>query len=109
MEPFEKILTEDRPQFKDTQDRTPNIGVRGSLIKLTIAEIKEVCKTLKNGQAPGPGNIPGELVKYGSEKLYHALRNLFQRCLNTSQVPECLTCQPYIKKETRAIATIIGV
>lgn len=43
---------------------------------------------LKNGRSPGPGNKPGELIKYGSEKLYYMLKNLFQKCLNTSEVTE---------------------
>lgn len=43
---------------------------------------------LKNGRSSGPFQYPWELVKYGSEKLFNMLKNLFQKCLNTSEVPE---------------------
>lgn len=37
---------------------------------------------MKNRKFPGPGNVPVELLKYGSEKLRVMLSNLFNRSLN---------------------------
>lgn len=53
------------------------MDLHGLTTRLTAAEVKEVWKTVKNGTTPGPGNITGELVKYETEKLHQALRNLF--------------------------------
>lgn len=52
--------------IKDVNDR---INTQGSYIRLNIKEVK-VCKCLTNGKAPGPENTVGELIKYGTDKLY---------------------------------------
>lgn len=83
---FKQLLTEDRMAFK-TDEVPNNIKFMGSPIRLTIEEIRKQCISLKNGKAPGPGDIYGELIKYGSNKLMDNLQKLFQKCLNKQTIP----------------------
>lgn len=86
---FEKLLTEDRDKFGGRlEPEHQNINVIGSPVRLNIEEIERVCKTLKNGKAAGPGDIPGELLKCGTDKLFEHLKNLFQKCVNEHSTPE---------------------
>lgn len=84
---FGKLLREDRVQF--LEDDSPNrVHVSASPIRIRTKEVKDVCTTLKNRKAPGPGDIPAELIKYGTQKLYEHLAELFQRCINGGDIPE---------------------
>lgn len=49
--------------------------------------MKKICKLLKNGKSPGPGDIPAELIKCGADGLYAQLTELFQDCLNGAETP----------------------
>lgn len=42
---------------------------------------------MKNGKSAGPGEIPGELIKYGTEKLFRHLTKLFQMCIDGVELP----------------------
>lgn len=37
---------------------------------MTTKEVEEVCKSLKNNKAPGPGHVPPEPLKYATTELY---------------------------------------
>ena len=39
-----------------------NVGVTGPPIEVTVEEVEEACKILKNNKAPRLGGIPGVLV-----------------------------------------------
>lgn len=84
---FTTLLTEDREQFKKEPEKYNRVQVSASPIRISGKEVKEICSKLKNRKAPGPGDIPAELVKYGTPKLYESLRELFQNCLNSGEVP----------------------
>lgn len=84
---FEKLLNEDRAEFLNNSD-TSNVNILASPLRVTTKEVEEVCKSLKKNKAPGPGNIPAELIKYGTTKLYENLAKLFQRCINGAEIPE---------------------
>lgn len=45
----------------------------------SLLTVKETCKKLKNRKAPGPGNIPAELIKNGTPKLFEHITKLFQK------------------------------
>lgn len=83
---FKKLLTEDRRQFQE--QNFPNILTTASPLRINNYEVKNICRSLKNGKSPGPGNIPPELIKYGTEKLFKHLTVLFQNCLNGMEIPE---------------------
>jgi len=84
---FKELLTEERPQFKE-EPYTQNLRTMGSPVRITIEEVKKQSSFLKNNRAPGPGDIYGELIKYGSNKLFYHLAKLFQTCINKQEVPE---------------------
>lgn len=92
---FEKLLTEDRKEFQITDNNT-NITTQGSPVRISVSEVKKSVNALKNGRAAGPGNIPEELIKYGTEKLTQMLTNLLQRCINKSEVPKEWKCHTYL-------------
>ncbi|KAF2882238.1 hypothetical protein ILUMI_23931 [Ignelater luminosus] len=54
--------------------------------KISINEIKRTVRGVKNGKAPGPGNIPIELVKYGPDILLEMLADLFNDCMMKDDV-----------------------
>lgn len=85
---FSKLLTEDRTTFKEQEHEDENIQTQGSPIKITEKEVREQVRFLKNGRAPGPGDICGELLKHGGDKLYRHLTKLFQTCVNKQEIPE---------------------
>ena len=62
-----------------------SIEQEGSHINLTIEMVMNIMKTLKNNKSSGIGGIPTDLIKFGREKLYHLLQNLFQKCLNSAK------------------------
>lgn len=61
-------------------------------------EVKEIRENLNNGKATGPGNIPAELIKYGTEKLYQSLTKMFQMGLTGIEIPH--------ERKTSLISTI---
>lgn len=84
---FKTLLTENRAEFKTNNKNEEQIRVMTSPLRITVREVKEICKTLKNGKAAGPGEIPGELIKYGTEQLYRHLTTLFQMCIDGATTP----------------------
>lgn len=85
---FGKLLTEDRKSFKEQEHETKNIKTQGLPVKITENEVRKQVHFLKNGRAPGPGDIYGELIKHGGDKLYKHLTKLFQTCVNKQDIPE---------------------
>ena len=81
-------MTENRVEFMDCPDVTTNIRTMGSPIRISMDEVIKACTSLKNRKAPGPGNIPAELIKSGPKKLYEHLRKIFQDCINGTDVPQ---------------------
>ena len=52
-----------------------------------MKDVVKAVRELKNNKAPGPGNIPAELIKCGTCKLFQRLRDLMQDCLAGGKVP----------------------
>lgn len=101
---FERLLNEDRSEFIQAQENQ-SVNFIGFSITLRVVEITEVCKTSKCGRAPGPGDIPGELLKNGLCELFEHLKTLLQKCVDPSQTPrECkiLYMTPIFKKDDRS-------
>lgn len=86
IEHYKSLLTEDRPQHKGNTQ--PHIHIEGEEVKIEINDIKKAIMCLKNGRACGPEGIYAELLKYGTEKLYQMLSNIFIQCLNGHPVPD---------------------
>jgi hypothetical protein len=49
---------------------------------------KNAVKKLQNCRANGPGRIPTELIKHGTEKLFEMLRDMFEKCINGGNTPD---------------------
>lgn len=77
---YEQMLTEDRQEYirrDPEQRRDDDLRVE----RITEQEIREALKGIKNNKAPGPGNIPIELVKHAPTRLIEILQEIFNRCL----------------------------
>lgn len=85
---FKDLLTENRTEFTNKENNVIEINVESSPFRVTRKEVTDICRSLKNGKSPGPGDIPAELIKIGTEKLYDHLRKLFQSCLNGAEIPK---------------------
>ncbi|XP_063920769.1 uncharacterized protein LOC135135606 [Zophobas morio] len=55
-------------------------------MRISLKEVEPICKSLKNGKYPGPGDIPTELITAGTNMLYQHFRKLFENCLNGDRV-----------------------
>lgn len=87
---FKTIVRENRNEFQvQHYNRTKqNVIARRPPIRLKIREIKNIRAIIKIGKAAGQGNIPGELLKYETPKVYSQLKERFQECINRADVPE---------------------
>lgn len=85
---YTNLLTEDRLECIDVnpqihlQDQAENIH------DISTGEVKEVLSKVKNGKAPGLGNVNIKLLKAGPQVLMDALVTLFNKCLHGGKVPE---------------------
>lgn len=81
---YSKLLKENRDQYKKIDfGMIENNGE--NVQKVTVQEIQEVLKHIKNGKAGGPGGIPVELVKYGPMQLLEALCDIFNKCIRQNE------------------------
>ena len=54
----------------------------------TIDEVKKAIDSLKNGKAPGPDGIPGEVYKCLDEEALQRLLEIFDICWQAGGVPK---------------------
>lgn len=83
---YKELLTENREEFKETLHTTQNMA-GDRTITLTLTEIRQAVKSLKNKKAAGPGGIAPELIKYGSEKLFRMTQTMFQTAIDGEEIP----------------------
>lgn len=102
--------TEWRNYFSDLLKENRNFGnnsvhnENSEYIQLEETELRRALQRAKNKKSPGPGGIPTELLKYGSDKLIRMLTKLYERCINGEDVPqEWRTCyiSPIHKKGSK--------
>ncbi|XP_072392124.1 uncharacterized protein [Diabrotica undecimpunctata] len=79
-EHYENLLTESRAEYT-TQSPT-EVFVEGEEIVVGVDMVKKAVTELKNGRAPGPENIPAELIKCGTDKLFLALTWCMNKYIN---------------------------
>lgn len=85
---YMSLLTENRDEFLGEIDEVTAINEECMQI-INKKEIKNALREMKNGKAPGPGDIPVELVKYGPDILIEMLADIFNKCLMEGQnIPE---------------------
>ena len=83
---FKNLLTERRPEFQDGGVSLEYTNDNNNL-EIRMEDVVKAVRELKNDKAPGPGNIPAELIKCGTCKLFQRLRYLMQDCLDGGKVP----------------------
>ena len=57
------------------------------LPEITVLEIQNAIKTMKNNKATGPDDLSIELLKYSNNVTLEFLKNLFNTCLDTGNIP----------------------
>lgn len=82
---YQKLLTENREEY--LLNSPTDVIVEGDTIVVNIDQVKKAVRKLKNGRAAGPGGIPAELIKCGSEKLFEQLTWCINQYLNGDPVP----------------------
>ena len=82
-----KLLSEDRPEFLISDEENDISDMLLEDDEITIDEIKSALKSSKNGRAPGPGGLPIELIKFGTEQLLELLAYVFNRFLKDDELP----------------------
>jgi hypothetical protein len=76
-------------------------------IYLDILRMKNAIKKLQNYRASGPGGKPAVLIKYGTDKLFEMLREMFEKCINGGDWKiACVT--PIYKKGKRNVCSNYG-
>ena len=86
---YQQLLGKNRKEFqRNKNEECKSYNYQEEYTEITDEEIKSAVKTFKNKKAPGPGNIPIELLKYAPDTLYELLAELFNRCLKGENIPE---------------------
>ena len=85
---FKNLLTEERKEFA-VIDLPINVNTNDTIKRISIEEIRNTLKHTKNGKAAGPGDIPIELVKYGTPLLWEWIAVLMNKCMiDDEELPE---------------------
>ena len=86
---YSDLLNSSNPTDPTILDELPQLPSVVEMDALpTLEEVKKVIDSLKNGKAPGPDGIPGEIYKCGDEDLCRALISIFHRCWHSGDVPK---------------------
>lgn len=68
--------------LNDDDDAQSSINVIGIPLRIGKGEVNKISKGLKRNEAAGPGDIAPEFIKYGPDKMYECLAELFQTCVD---------------------------
>ena len=114
-EHFKDTLSKEYPSCNDHGKLDLELNMEGSdedenSEMPTYEEIEESIKRLKNGRAPGEGNITPEMIKYGRKQLAKTLHELTCAIWKEEKMPEDwetgIIC-PIFKKVINLTATTI--
>lgn len=83
---FKKLFQEGRSDCLGITERETTSPARE--ITVTEERVKRCIKGMKDGKAPGPGEIPSELIKNGTPKLVRIMTKLINSCINKGDIPE---------------------
>lgn len=84
---FRELLDDGHRGMEESYDRADNIEVNEDTI-ITMEELKQAIKTLKNGKAPGCDMITSEMIKNLGENGMNTLLHIFEKVWNEEVVPE---------------------
>lgn len=83
-EHYRTLLTENRNECLGEIDEVL-VNNEIDIQAINKEEVKKELREMKNGKAPGPGDIPIELVKHGPDILIEILVDIFNKCLIEGQ------------------------
>ena len=81
---FEKLMNEENERIPTEQRES----IAGPIGEITRREVEEALKTMKNGKATGPDEIPAEIWKYLGQDGVIVLYKLFNAILRCGRIPE---------------------
>lgn len=77
---------ENRRDYFNTHSNTEEEG-EAQIEEITLEEVKKALKQMKNNKAPGPGDLPIELIKHATTKALEVICTLFNKCLQGDDIP----------------------
>ncbi|XP_039274981.1 uncharacterized protein LOC120349093 [Nilaparvata lugens] len=86
-EHYNNLLTEHRTEYLETGIDVEEIVIREAE-PIKLEEIKTALLKMKNNKAPGPGDLPIELIKNATMRMLELLCEIFNRCLKGDQIPK---------------------
>ena len=81
---FDELYNEENPRV-ETEEVDP---VSGPVEEVTVAEVRQAMKKMKNNKACGPDMVPVEVWKALGEVGVQLLRKIFNMVLRTGRMPE---------------------
>ena len=85
LEQFKSVFTQDTDTTLPPVNSPP--AERIKQIKITTPGVAKLLKNLKPGKAPGPDNIPNQVLKACADQIANALRCIYQKSLDTGTLP----------------------
>ena len=92
---FEQVLNRQDPHNPPDLTEGPELAINTGTI--SKAEIREALKSLKNGKAAGPDNIPAEAIKAGGDISVSILHEFLNEVWNEEELPEDWTTGYLVK------------
>jgi len=85
---FDKLLNTEEPR-ELIKNGTKEIGeLEVDIEELTVEDVNEAIRNLKNNKAAGPDRIHLELIKYGGNKLLNRMYELVRPIWEEGRIPE---------------------
>lgn len=81
---YKELLVEKRNEYRN--DETTH-NITQTEYQVTEEELTQVLRNMKTGRAPGPGDIPVDLIKAGGRALIKRICDLINTCCQKVQVP----------------------
>lgn len=86
---YQNLLTENRTEFiQDHESHPVNPTESEHPTRISSTDINKALQQMKNGKAPGLGNVSVELLKAAPSEVLEILADIFSRCLNGEDPPK---------------------
>jgi len=85
---FDKLLNTEEPRELIKSGNKEVSEVEVDVEELTIEDVKEAIRNLKNNKAAGTDGIHPELIKYGGNKLLNRMYELVRQIWEEERIPE---------------------
>jgi hypothetical protein len=79
---FERLLNEENEHNIEDQN-----VVEGPIEGVSLEEVKDELRKMKNGKAPGPSELSSELIKYAGKTGVNSLLEIFRDIEQSKEVP----------------------